>query len=337
MKLSDDKKQTIRLYILEKIEQGDPSVAQTVADTFGINASTVHAYINEMVDENIIEKVKRGQYEPVCTEYEYGLSRLDGELEDEMRVLEICLSECIRDYPKNVQGIWNYAFSEMANNVIDHSMAENAKVIVRQTYRSTKVILLDDGIGIFEKIQKHFSLLTLEDAICELFKGKLTTDTENHSGEGIFFSSRMMDSFYIISSGKVFTTNKFEDTSIMDLAGEGMPGTCVVMELSNFSQREAKEVFDIYASVEGGFTKTRIPLRNVFDTAPVSRSQAKRVCNRLDRFQEAVMDFEGVDWIGQGFAHQLFVVFQNSHPEMKLIPVNMNEDITKMYNHVTAP
>ena len=38
--------------------------------------------------------------------------------------------------------------------------------------------------------------------------------------------------------------------------------------------------------------------------------------------------------MGQGFAHQLFVVFANSHPDMVITPVNMNEDVTKMYNHV---
>lgn len=38
--------------------------------------------------------------------------------------------------------------------------------------------------------------------------------------------------------------------------------------------------------------------------------------------------------MGQGFAHQLFVVFANAHPQIKIIPANMNEDIEKMYKHV---
>ena len=53
-------------------------------------------------------------------------------------------------------------------------------------------------------------------------------------------------------------------------------------------------------------------------------------------FREVEIDFSGVDWMGQGFAHQIFVVFQNGHPEMKLIPINMNESVEKMYRHVTA-
>ena len=62
--------------------------------------------------------------------------------------------------------------------------------------------------------------------------------------------------------------------------------------------------------------------------------QTKRLCSRLDRFREVELDFTGLDWIGQGFAHQVFVVFQNAHPEIKLIPLNMNADVEKMYRRV---
>ena len=46
--------------------------------------------------------------------------------------------------------------------------------------------------------------------------------------------------------------------------------------------------------------------------------------------------FDGISWMGQGFAHQIFVVFQNEHPDIRLIPKNMNADVEKMYRHVTA-
>ena len=75
-------------------------------------------------------------------------------------------------------------------------------------------------------------------------------------------------------------------------------------------------------------------MKNIFESAPISRSQAKRVCNRLEKFEEVIIDFAGLDWMGQGFAHQLFVVFASAHPAIKIVPINMNEDINKMYNHV---
>ena len=105
--------------------------------------------------------------------------------------------------------------------------------------------------------------------------------------------------------------------------------------LSNFFMKHTKDVYDQHVSIDGGL-KMLIPLKNMFDSSPVSRSQAKRVCNRLSSFREVEFDFEEVSWMGQGFAHQIFVVFQNEHPEMKLIPINMNESVEKMYRHVTA-
>ena len=334
VKYSEDKKREIRAYILEKVSQKVPSISKTVAETFSVNASTVHVYINELIEEQVIRKVKRGEYEFITNEYTYELSREKGDLDSDTYAYEACLREHIEQYDKNVKDIWSYVFSEMINNVMDHSLAENVRIIIEQDYVKTSVFVFDNGVGIFHKIQEHFKLPSIEEAICELFKGKLTTDAANHSGKGIFFSSKLMDNFLIASDGKIFTNNKYDDSRIIDMALDNSQGTCVFMELSNFTHKETREVFDAYANDDGSFVKTNIPLKNIFDASPVSRSQAKRVCNRLDRFQEVIVDFEDVTWMGQGFAHQLFVVFANSHKDIVITPVNMNEDITRMYNHV---
>lgn len=335
MRFTEEQKKNLQFYILEKVKHKKPGLSKSVAEEFGINQATVHSHINEMVKAGIITRTKRGEYELVRKEYTYNLSRKAGDLDSDTIAYDRCLHEHIRDFPKNVQEIWAYSFSEMVNNVMDHSMAENLQVIVEQDYLDTQAIIIDDGIGIFEKIRSHFGFPTLDNAIQELFKGKLTTDEKNHSGEGIFFTSRMMDTFYIISDGKVFTSNRYDANQIFDLP-EIKKGTGILMQLSNFSMKQAKDVFDLYSSVDGGFTKTRIPLKNMFDSSPVSRSQAKRVCNRLNEFEEVEFDFDEISWMGQGFAHQIFVVFQNEHPNMKLIPVNMNETVEKMYKHVVV-
>lgn len=82
--------------------------------------------------------------------------------------------------------------------------------------------------------------------------------------------------------------------------------------------------------------KNEVIIKNMFASSPISRSQAKIICNNLEKFKEVVIDFSDVPWMGQGFAHQLFVVFAKQHENIKLVPVNMNEDVTKMYNHVIA-
>lgn len=336
MRFDQSKKQAIRHYILEKIEQRDPSLSKTVCETFGINQTTVHGYIKDLIDDGIIQRVKRGQYELATKVFTYKLRRSEGHLDSDTYAYEAHFKQHIADFAPNVREIWAYAFSEMTNNVMDHSQAENLHLLIMQDYLTTKVFITDDGVGIFKKIKGYFGFDTLEDAIGELFKGKLTTDATRHSGEGIFFSSRLMDCFIILSDQRIFTHNKFEESAIKNIPGYELPGTCVMMELSNFTQKRAADVFNLYADVDGGFTKTRIPLKNMFGTSPVSRSQAKRVCHRLECFEEVILDFEGLEWMGQGFAHQIFVVFQNAHPDILLTPVNMNEAVTKMYQHVKS-
>ena len=334
MKFDEKKKEAILLYILEKIERGDRNIVSAARESFEINESTVYQYLKELVEKNILKKVSRGKYELVQQEFVYELQRSKGELESDTDALEHDLKPLLQGYARNVIEIWEYTFSEMMNNVIEHSAAEHVKLTIRQTYLKTSVRIEDDGVGIFNKIQKYFGFASTEEAICELFKGKLTTDSQNHSGEGIFFSSKIMDDFYILSSGKVFTNNILDASELKEAAMDAT-GTCVVMDLSNFTHKTTKEVFDLYSNDEGSFLTTKIPMKNIFDTTPVSRSQAKRVCNRLEKFTEVIIDFQGIDWMGQGFAHQVFSVFAKAHPEIKLTPINMNEDVTKMYIHVT--
>ena len=146
----------------------------------------------------------------------------------------------------------------------------------------------------------------------------------------------MMDLFGIISDNKLFTHNKFDMESVRDWLADINGGTFVMMQLSNTSQKTAAEIFNMYSDMDHGFSKTVVPLKNMFDSAPVSRSQAKRVCNRLDKFEEVEIDFSDLEWMGQGFAHQLFVVFAKQHPEIRLTPVNMGDGVERMYRHVIA-
>lgn len=335
MRFTEEKKQAVLSYILEKITQQDPRVTKTVSETMGINQNTVHSYITELINQGIIKRTKRGQYELVRKRYDFCLERSKGDLDSDFYAYQKHLAPIIHDDPRNVQEIWAYAFSEMVNNVMDHSLASEAHIRVYRDSVSTAVIIADNGVGIFRKLQDHFGFPSAEEAICELFKGKLTTDSVNHSGEGIFFSSRMMDDFFILSDGKVFCIDKYDESILADLS-EFVRGTCVYMSLSNNSNKDTAAIFDRYADADSGFTKTRIPLKNIYDSSPVSRSQAKRLCNRMDRFEEVTLDFDGLEWMGQGFAHQLFVVFKHEHPEIRLLPENMNAAVEKMYLHVLS-
>ena len=335
MRFEHEKKATIIQYLLEKMDEKVPNVVKMVSETFEINQNTVHTYIKELLNSDTIRRVKRGTYELVTETSIYQFARDKGEIEEEQVIYDEYLQSHFKGFPRNVMSIWEYALGEIINNVIDHSEAKNLTITVKTNNLCTKISIVDNGVGIFKKIKDHFGFHSTDEAICELFKGKLTTDPDRHSGEGIFFTSKLVDRFVIISDGKIFTNNKYDKDDLTD-AMYAECGTVVLMELSNSSNKIPSEIFNQYSQVDGGFTKTIIPLKNVFETAPVSRSQAKRICQRLEKFQEVILDFDGLEWMGQGFAHQIFIVFQNEYPEISLKPINMNDGVSQMYTHVTA-
>ncbi|MBQ4092715.1 MAG: DUF4325 domain-containing protein [Clostridia bacterium] len=334
MKFSQEKKDSIIAYILEKAGEGCETLSKTVSENLGINQNTVHRYIDELMEKGIIVRKKRGIYELKNLEKDFVLSRSAGELRSDIAVYERTLEPYVQNFSENVRSIWSYVFTEIINNAIDHSGAEKVVVNVQQNSLDTVVSIYDNGIGIFKKIRDHFGMESVEEAIGELFKGKLTTDDANHSGEGIFFSSKMVDDFCILSEGKFFAKNRFERMDVAIANNQYLQGTFVLMSLRNDTKKCVKEIFDQYANVDGGFWKTKLPLKNFFSSSPVSRSQAKRLCNRLEQFEEVELDFDGLDWMGQGFAHQLFIVFPMNFPQVKLIPIHMSEAVEKMYNHV---
>lgn len=83
---------------------------------------------------------------------------------------------------------------------------------------------------------------------------------------------------------------------------------------------------------EYAFNKTVVPLRmaSFGESSLISRSQAKRVVRNLEKFHTILLDFTGIETVGQGFADEIFRVYQNENPDMEILPTNANEDIQRM-------
>src|SRR5215831_13121502 len=111
-------------------------------------------------------------------------------------------------------------------------------------------------------------------------------------------------------------------------------GTAVWMKLRNNTARFRKEIVDAFASPENdyAFNKTIVPIKMAEQNPNdlVSRSQAKRLLLRIDRFRTVVLDFKNVGEIGQAFADEIFRVFARSHPGIDVQFINANDDVTRM-------
>lgn len=243
------------------------------------------------------------------------------------------IAPTLQTLPDNVRRIWQYGFTEMFNNVIDHSGARRAAVELTKTASTTEISISDDGVGIFRKIQQALGLLDERHAVLELVKGKFTTDPNRHSGEGIFFTSRAFDEFDILS-GNVFLQHQFgADEDWIGDNRRGVQGTLVTMSLANESKRRLDEVFAQFTNGdEHVFAKTVVPVKlaQFGDDNLVSRSQAKRLLARFDRFDTVLLDFSGVPDVGQAFADEIFRVFASHHPEVKLVEINANDQVAAM-------
>ena len=205
-----------------------------------------------------------------------------------------------------------------------------------ENYFNIFVIIKDNGIGIFKKIVRDHNLKNENEAIFELKKGKLTSDAENHSGEGIFFTSKVVDYFLISSFNKTFSSGSDEYFySIEQNRERTIKGTEVILVLNKNTERTTKEIFDEYTSDDFVFNKTKITVHLAKDYLGhdfVSRSLAKRILMNVEKFKVIVLDFENIDNIGQGFADEVFRVFKNKNPDITIVPINMNEEIEFMIN-----
>ena len=328
-------KEQIRQYLLKLIANGSAAYARKTEETFGISKSTVYNYIGEMKRDGVLETDAAGHLR--LTEKAYVFAYGNRALRED-RVFDRDIRTLIADFPENVQSVWRYAFTEMMNNAIEHSGARTIRVTVRVGSYDTSVTIADDGVGIFRHIREYWlrekqEELTLHECASLLFAGKLTTAREMHSGEGIFFTSHLMDTFLILSDDVVFSRDNFDDTIRTELGAEH--GTTVRMTLHNASKKTVTEVFDRFSDVEHGFYQTHIPIAHIFPGgSPVSRSEARRLGEMIADFGRITLDFTDVPEIGQAFTHELFIVWQKRHPDTALEVVNADGIVARMIGRV---
>ena len=242
----------------------------------------------------------------------------------------------------NVSRIVHHGFTEMLNNAIDHSAGKLVQILVEQDKDKLFIVLSDDGIGIFEKITHALGLPDKRLALFELSKGKFTTDPSKHSGEGIFFTSRIFDFFAILANKLLFTHfDARKNDRIQSIEKNLVSGTVVMMDIALNSLRTSAEVFNSYteAPEDYDFSRTVVQMRLAAygDDLLVSRSQAKRIVARFEKFKIVELDFTGVEEIGQAFADELFRVYANEHPAVNLEPKNMTRQVERMYLRAMSP
>lgn len=242
----------------------------------------------------------------------------------------------LHSLPENIRSIFTYAFSEMLNNAIEHSESKNVEVSIEKD-STLQFVINDFGIGVFRNIMHKRRLKSELEAVQDLLKGKTTTAPQAHSGEGIFFTSKVADVFSLESYGwKLTIDNLIKDVFFQEVK-PSKRGTKVSFRLAAGSDKHLIDVFRQFQSDPGerAFDKTEIQIKlYTMGTIHISRSQARRVLAGLDKFRLIILDFDRVPSVGQAFADEVFRVFKNTHPDITIQPTNMNEAVRFMVERV---
>ena len=325
----------IRRFIIEHVQQHPRGLSAVIAEKFGITRQSVSKHLRRLVDEKILVQkgnTRRREYHLQPLKEWKRTFPLTSELEEGV-IWRQHISPLLVRVPDNALAIWQYGFTEMLNNAIDHSGGSTVNIMAKRTAAYAEIVLHDNGVGIFKKIQTALGLLDERHAVLELAKGKFTTDPARHTGEGIFFTSRMFDEFGILS-GTTFFSHNSDAPEDWILEGKNSSARTVVwMVLNNHTSRTAKQVFDKFSTGDQyGFTNTVVPVRlaQYGDDLLVSRSQARRVLVRVDRFKAVIFDFNEVKEIGQAFADEIFRVFSKEHPDIKISAIKANSAVKRM-------
>jgi anti-sigma regulatory factor (Ser/Thr protein kinase) len=333
----------IREFILRNVSDHPASIVSVAMKTFHRSRPSILGYIKKLVSEELLvyrgnTYARRYELKPIIEKH---FTLTVDYLWGEDAIWREYIRPLMKGIKQNVIDICQYGFTEMLNNVLDHAKSPDVFISYRQDYAHIGMMVADKGIGIFKKIQEDFKLSDPRTALLELSKGRLTSDKKRHSGEGIYFTSRMFDRFRI-RSGNLFYSRTRKDgddwlTEVNDRTAN-RKGTIVRMLIRTDADWTTKDIFKQYQGDNMRFRKTHVPIKLAQYPGEqlVSRSQAKRLLTRFDNFSEVFLDFADVEQIGQPFADEIFRVFRNDHPEIMISIANANRAIRDMITFVNA-
>ncbi len=335
--------------ILKKLKENEKIKAADIVKSAGFSRAYINRFFQKLKNEGKIILVGRANRAFYVLAHDKAVSRAKSSILSVRRSLrnkniseDFVLGDIKQNsgiflnLPKNVSGIVNYAFTEMLNNAIEHSQSKIIEIQMERTLTDIQFEVRDRGIGIFNNIMKKRKLKNEFEAIQDLLKGKQTTSPKEHTGEGIFFTSKAGDMLTIQGSGKkLIFNNTLKDIFIKE-AKETI-GTKVDFKIALKSKRNLSGVFKEYSDKAFSFakTETKVSLYKI-DTDFISRSQARRIVSGLEKFKKIVLDFKDVDTVGQAFADEVFRVWQKLYPEIKIEYRNANKNIEFMVKHAKS-
>ena len=203
--------------ILREVQKRGLVKTSDLAGIFDVSRQYASKLISEIVRDGLLVRVGSTGHafymtkeylekHPDLSPHHYSKTLTNKGLEEHKIFLDIQNNFTpLREFKENIKSIFEYAFSEMLNNAIEHSKSKKIKFSLDIEGDVLSFVIDDYGIGAFRNIMDTRKLNSPIEAIQDLLKGKTTTAPTMHSGEGIFFTSKIGDEFSLDSYGYQFS------------------------------------------------------------------------------------------------------------------------------------
>lgn len=326
-------KPTVEQVIAGLAASGRPFTSRDVSERAGVTRQAVHRHLARLVAEGALVASGRGR----ATRYSrdqpprFAARVATAGLEEDLLWEEARrhLPELRRPAHARADAITRYAFTEIVNNAIDHSGSASVEVRVEVAAGDVRFTVRDEGVGAYENVRARLGLPDHLAALQEISKGKTTTQPDRHTGEGLFFTSKAVDEMELAANELVWIVDNRRGDQAIGRAPAG-PGTTARVAVSLATEQTLEAVFARYThDFEFDTTRTVVKLF-AYGVRFVSRSEAKRLLRGLERFRQVVLDFAGVEAVGQGFADEVFRVWSRAHPEVELSAEHMSPPVAFM-------
>ncbi len=335
--------------IIKFIRERGKITSSEISKKYSVSRQYINVLISELIKDNIIVKIGSTKNSFYVLKKDADKYLKNTSIKKFLKNIgleeHIVLQDIKKELPalinlkENIKYIFDFSFSEILNNAIEHSKSQKINIEIVLDNKKLFFNIHDFGNGVFNNIMKKRKLQNQVEAIQDLLKGKTTTIPDSHTGEGIFFTSKVADKFILDSyEYKLIIDNNIDDVFI-EKNKKNIIGTNVIFEIDLKSNRDLSKVFKYYAPEvdDYSFNKTSIKIKlYTLDSIYISRSEARRVVSGLEKFKTIIFDFDKVSIIGQAFADEVFRIFQNKNPQIHLEIINANKEIAFMIKRASG-
>ena len=154
MSLKKEIREEIKEKILRLIQKKESPYL--VLNYYKISRQTVYKYLKDFMTNKIIIKNSKNEY--FINYYIHDVIKLKNKNLQEDLIYRDYIRKYEKDKKDNIVRILSYTFSEILNNAIEHSEGKNIIITYAENLFNIYISILDDGVGIFKKIQRYQKL-----------------------------------------------------------------------------------------------------------------------------------------------------------------------------------